>query len=384
MGGGRFDDQVEAATLYAKRRKLTLDDCRLKGAVLPRVPLTRQQSEHWEMMMLYHGKYPGDACNVDKFAQSTRMWKCFELHCGMIPSFLIAKATTDRDDVLTATMEIHAKIATRANKPEEEAILYDVMVLAAHKISRHRWPKAWQRCVGRGNFHWMNFHSHLTKIGVLSLEPPNARAKGLAFQNSGTLYYVMPLNVRIKKNLKTQILFGEGCLRQLANVPSTGPEYVKVFHDIDSKSGKLVGASDGTSYTRKWMKRGFLRLLMQSYGVALKTEGLSVRQFIKCFPDEHKRLQPLLSDTGLSEHQNMGRSVVDAMKALRYTDDPELLSMHACLFSCFSAQVVLRSKPAGWTTRNLKALREHMDKYMKQHGIWPHPAVLLEECYVLP
>ena len=386
-GGNRYDTQVEAASVYSRARNKSLEEVRLKDAQLPILPIARQQQELRDFMLLYHGRYPGDACNTDVFAHSAQLWRCFEAHCGIIPMFLVAKYTKDRNDVLRATTTIMARLRDKAQhrvRPAEEDILYDIMVLASKHIARHVWPKSWELCVGRGNYHWMTFHFHMTKLGVLTLKSPSSGAKGLKFQNSGTMFYVQPLNAQIRKNIRSQILFGEGCLRQLQTVPSTGPQYLEAFNDIESRSGALVGATDGTSYTRKWLKRGFLRLLMQSYGVTLSIKDLSVRQYCACFPDQHKRLFPLLSTPDLYQHASYARSMVDAMKDLGYTDDAELLSMHACLFDCFAAQVIVRSKGPGWIKNNIREMKTRMNRYKQANGIWPHPAVLLTLCKDIP
>ena len=383
-GGGRYATQLEAAQACAAAQGVQLADIKLKHAVLPTLPIGRQQAIFVDAMLLYADRHPGDSVSTDSFADSELLWKCFTWQPGIIPFFFLAKYTKDREDVLSATKDAMVAYARRSKPLDKVAALYEILVCAAKKIAKHRWPAAWEKCVGHGNFHWMNFHSHAKLNKVLTPRGPVAGGRGLAFQNSETLYYVCPLNVAVRRNLQSQVSFGEGCMRQKDNVPVTATEFIKCWDDVDSRSGVLVGASSKTCYTRKWLKRGFMRSLMQSRGIALCTKGISVRQFMNCFPDQHNRVLSLLSDTEVSLHANLARPLAKALKSLKYKDDAELFSMHACLLDAFEVQCILRSKKEGWCKRHFHKLKWTMDKYLRDHGIWPHPAVLFEMCIHLP
>jgi len=144
----------------------------------------------------------------------------------------------------------------------------------------------------------------------------------------------------------------------------------------------LVGVKDAQNYSHKWLKRGFLRLRMQSYDKKLQTKELTVRDFMMCFPDQHKRIRPLLSDPVQyrSAHTNSSCPVEEALKQLNYQDDADFFNMHSCWLDCLAVQNILRSKQPGWCKRNLGELQKTMDKYHKKHKIWPHPAILFELC----
>ena len=105
---------------------------------------------------------------------------------------------------------------------------------------------------------------------------------------------------KIRKAILSQIEFGKRCLKLLDRVPSTGEDYKEAFDEVDA-GVRLNGAIAPDSYSRKWIKRGFLRLLMQSQGITLTLKGLSIRNYIACYPDQHKRLLPLLTDTNRSQ-----------------------------------------------------------------------------------
>ena len=383
--GQRYDTQIEAARAHAAQREMKLDAFKYEKARLPVRTIDDQQAEMIDFLGLYAFCYPGDAVDADKRSGSKRCWAAIEAHCGIVPSLFLAKYDVHRDCVEEATLIIDAREAKRKGKARSaEAILYDILMLAAQKISKHVWPKCWEESVGCGNFHWMIFHNMLQLLGMLSLKPPSETAKGMSFCNSGTLYYPVPINEAIKQGLRTHIAFGQGCLALADSPPQTGQEYMDGFWRIDEKSGRSVAARSRKGYTRKWIKRGFLRLLMQSYGMRLDVKGMRVRDYIECFPDEHKRLVPLLTDVNQSLHQNLGMLVSDALKNLQYRDDADLLSTHACLLDNYEVQCILRSKPQGWCKRNRKVLKAAMEEYFGKHGIYPHPVVPFKKYAHLP
>ena len=187
------------------------------------------------------------------------------------------------------------------------------------------------------------------------------------------------MNRQIRRAILSQIEFGKRCLKLLDRAPSTSEDYKEAFDEVDA-GVRLNGAIAPDSYSRKWIKRGFLRLLMQSQGITLTLKGLSIRNYIACFPDQQKRLLPLLTDTSRSQCENLARPVSAALKTLDYTDALELLSMHACLLDNFDAQCILRSKEVGWCNRNLRIKQMTMREYKKKQRIWPHPAILFHKC----
>ena len=135
------------------------------------------------------------------------------------------------------------------------------------RVPRTVLPKSQKSC---NNYHWMCFHKHLETLGILSTWPPDRDAKGLTFQTDKTRYFIWPLDDEIRANLRNQIEFGKGCMAIATSVPETGPQYIKAWKDTDKDCEPLLGGQKEDGYVRKWVKRGFLRWLMQRSGEALK------------------------------------------------------------------------------------------------------------------
>ena len=135
------------------------------------------------------------------------------------------------------------------------------------------------------------------------------------------------------------------CMSITRNVPETGAQYVKAWHDIDCDCEPLLGGQEENCYVRKWVKRGFLRWAMQRAKKSLKVQQLTVGEYTECSPDKHKMLAPLMTDTSKTAAQNSKRLVREALKVLKYNDDADLVSMHSCLYGDIDCQTVLRSKP---------------------------------------
>ena len=79
----------------------------------------------------------------------------------------------------------------------------------------------------------------------------------------------------------------------------------------------------------------------------------------------------------------MGGEVGPGLENLGYEDEPELLSMHACLVDDWDAQTVLRLKGVQWLDRNWTELRRRLDAAHRRDGIYPHPGVFFLSCWDL-
>ena len=59
----------------------------------------------------------------------------------------------------------------------------------------------------------------------------------------------------------------------------------------------------------------------------------------------------------------MAAGVGGDLDNIGYEDEPELLSMHACLVDDWDCQTVLRLKGPGWVTRNWREMRKRLDAW---------------------
>ena len=138
---------------------------------------------------------------------------------------------------------------------------------------------------------------------------------------------------------------------------------------------------EDTRYSRKWLKRAWMRFLVVGHKIKIDFKTLTVRKFIGIWPDEHGLLVKLLSDPKQGLHANLASQVGPGLENLEYEDEAELLSMHACLADDWDAQTVLRQKGPGWISRNWNELRRRLDAWHQRDGLYPHPGVFFLQCW---
>ena len=380
-GGDYFDKQEDAAAHVAATKGCSVEEITLIEPVYPIQSLALQQQDFREGVALFKDALPGDAVDNDNRADSQQCWESYRKYPGIIPSFLIAKYTQDRDDILESCdlMQWDEMIVGATTKDEEE-ILYEILLQSARAIAKHRWPSSWINNVGKTNYHWMTFHKHLQKLGMLTEKrSPNSTGEVLIFQASGTENFVEPFSEKVRNHLKTQIEFGKGCMRQVAKRPRTGQEYLDCHEDIDLKNKKpLSGAAQKKCYTRLWLKRGFLRWMLRSTRTKLEVRRMTVRDFFQVFPDEHGRLLPLLGGHGMSRNMVLAQKMGPALKNLQYKEDVDLLTMFSCNLHHSSVVSLLWKREPGWIRRNRAKLEEMKVAFFEAEAIYQCPATLFE------
>ena len=119
------------------------------------------------------------------------------------------------------------------------------------------------------------------------------------------------------------------------------------------------------------------------YNIKIDFKSLTVRKFIRCWPDEHRLLLRLLSDPSKLLHAILVAQVGPGLESLEYKGEAEFLSMHACLVDDWDAQTVLRQKGPGWISRNWSELRRRFDEWHRRDGIYPHPGPFFLHCWDL-
>ena len=382
-GGGYFDDQDEAAVVLARRQKISVNELRLEKPRWLMQSFARQQKDFQQGMLIYHKRYPGDVEYIDKVAaRSSQCARAFQAYPGVIASFFIAKFDDHRNDLLSACDETRARLRATKEKKDPVETLYEILVVACRKASKHPWTAAFINNVGKTNYHWMVFWIYMVKLKVLADGKPSVvDRRGLIFTASKKKYYIQLLDSEVKKRLQSQVAFGEGCMSQASKVPRTLLEYEICFNAIDKGIPPVFGAQNKKKYMRKWLKRGFLRWLLQKNKVTLKIGDMTVRQMVNMWPDEHGRLLPLLSQAHLSRNQNLASKAVDALRRLNYKDDPDMISAQMCNLDHKSVQKVLRSKRADWIQRHKDALIRMREAFKanKKHKIYPHPGTLFSK-----
>ena len=380
-----YDTQVAAARAVCKSEGITMEDLKHKKPRLPMLSRQKMRTIYAPAMALYRKRKPADLENLEKLAMKSETWKYLKQYPGILPSFLIAKVGADRENVMEccsiASSNSKKNKALLYNSGEEYAH-YSILIAAAKRICRHRWSESEKLNVGKNNYHWMNFHTMLTRLGILSLVKPKGKGitSVLVFQNSGTQYYICPWSESIEMNMRNHIDWGRSCLSQAKKRPKNAEHFLSSSTTFDSKLDPLIGAQGKEGYCRLWLKRAWMLFCMKAYKRRINFDKVSVKKFIACWPDQHSLLLQLLSDEKLKVSENLNSPLSKALKKLNYNDKPELLSMHACLLHDHNAQSVLRSKDSKWITRNSENLKQRLLGWRRREGIWPHPGVFFPTC----
>ena len=224
----------------------------------------------------------------------------------------------------------------------------------------------------------------LFRLGVLSTRKPASSSTALTFQASGTPYYLVKLTDDLRVRLDNHISWGQSAVRLLSSRIGTGAQYVKCWQDIDEGLIPLIGAEGADGYTRRWLKRAWMRWMIKRNKATINWNQLPVLEYTRCFPDEHGLMARLLTDPDKSWHENSITPLHVAFQYTNYEDDADLFSMHCCLLDDWDAQTVLRSKPVDWIDRNAAVMRRRLDEWYEREGLWPHPGRFFVSCVDLP
>ena len=187
-------------------------------------------------------------------------------------------------------------------------------------------------------------------------------------------------NIQLGHNLTNHIAWGQACLQVYQQPPNTAAAYVEHLLQLDKDLDPLIGASREDGYMRRWLKRAWLIYVLEAKSLRVAFGTLSVKSFVTCWPDEHRLLLRLLmpEEHRLEDADHV--TMAKALKALGYTDKPELLAMHACLVDDVDAQTILRSRGVDWIDRNRKVMLKRLHAWYAKDKMWPHPGVFFPSC----
>ena len=96
----RYDRQLEAARAVATSLGLPLEALKLRKAKLPVLGKRKLREIHGPAMKLYCNRKPGDGEDLEAHAKRSKTWRIVKQYPGVIPSFLMAKVSADRKDVI--------------------------------------------------------------------------------------------------------------------------------------------------------------------------------------------------------------------------------------------------------------------------------------------
>ena len=121
---------------------------------------------------------------------------------GILPIFMISKIAVARNTIIRSCASLSAKTKKKATvvKANCEAYYhYSILAAAAKELCRHIWTETERDHVGRNNYHWMNFHCMLHRLGILSRQKSKDTAKQPLFFSNTATYYYLRFGMRISR-----------------------------------------------------------------------------------------------------------------------------------------------------------------------------------------
>jgi hypothetical protein len=388
--GPRFDDQKEAAMCFAKREKVTLKSLEIQDGAQHRFQHHHLQEEFRRNYCLHPFITPGDLADSEDRVCDNRSQKAFEKQPGILPIFWVCKLTSTKDSLISVVLKTPLLKKSSGKFSPEVEHLYACLVENAQLLNGTRWPACWYESVNRTQFHWMNYWAHLFRMKVLQrlVSPSGSRKKMLKFDEGKSYFKVRPLSQKVALSLQHQIDWGRECLRQspMRCLHRSVQDAANIVNALSKSCPRLEGACNSDGYVRQWLNRCCVFYCMRFQGIKrMKMAGFTVKAFLDLdFPDEKKVVLPLLTMPGLTQQKALHTKLEAAFQHLGYKGPPELFHMYACFFSNDDFVKVIRSKRPLWIKKNLRVLRRWSEHYYSDHGIWPHPRLIVQANQHLP
>ena len=351
---GGFPTELAAAKFAAKSVGETLSTLRVGTRRC--VDMHTQVKRFRDLWSIYrststdHPFMPGDVQDLLRRSTALRQLTMFP---GLIIPFLLAKFGPHRDILMeVASARQHNYTAHPQDTVAQAKWLCNVLRIAVTKISKTKLPAAWIKNVGRNNCH----HSGLVQLVRGSL--------GMLRGSS-----------RLNDKLKSLVVFGEQLLR---TQPTTSlAQWVSAAHSLQEGIAKLrvAGFRTARCYRALWTIRLWLfwRMRHAKYPRLRLDKNCTVLEFMTAFPDQRHWGQRFARSICSSK-----AATIDALfQAVRYDGPPELFSMFTCLFGDKQLNSALTAKSPTWLSQQHGALTQALLNYRDEHGIVPHPAVLV-------
>lgn len=191
----QYGTQIAAARAIAKALGIGVEGLKHKKPSLTVTSRSKFRKLHGAAMGLYKNRKPADVEDLEEHAKKSKTIQILRRFPGLIPSFLMAKISRIRNDIIKCGEEQMQKRQTTKGKASQEISSeeqhYHALARAAKRASCYRWSTEEERNVGRNNFHWMNFPTMLIRLEILSLtQRRNIHKRALTFHKTGTQYYL--------------------------------------------------------------------------------------------------------------------------------------------------------------------------------------------------
>ena len=275
----------------------------------------------------------------------------------------------------------HAK----ARGPAARArILHQILTDSAKHFSGKDLTTPWVENCGRFVSQHSGFVPLLHRLNVVRAWRPGDQGPKLDFSKIGGSTVPRTLLPFQSSKARLLSLIKRGDTLQEIPVPTSGLQWEEALEGLKSAKGKKSARRPGGQATRRpggqKKKRGYLelwRLRTHWFPIiasrvdkkTFDTKGLSLRSFHNLLPDAGKwvlRLAPRQPYT-----------VAGLFSEVGFRANPILFSCYACLFADAGVIKYSAEQIEGAQQQLKKALRE----YRAKHGIWPHPAILLQKVF---
>ena len=194
----QYGTQIAAARAVAKTIGIGVEGLKHKKPSLTVPSRCKFRKLHGAAMGLYKKRKPADLEDLEEHAKKGKTIQILRRFPGLIPSFLVAKISRTRNDIIKCGEEEEIRMQKRhtakgkaSQQTSGEEQHYHILAKAAKRASCYRWSTEEERNVGRNNFHWMNFPTMLLRLEILSLtQQRNIHKRALTFHKTGTQYYL--------------------------------------------------------------------------------------------------------------------------------------------------------------------------------------------------
>jgi hypothetical protein len=293
---------------------------------------------------------PGDLEDLLQRATSFRLLRQFP---GLIVPLLLAKFQLHRD-ILMQVANHHEQNFTGdlQDTGAQAKWLLKVLQVTMAKLSKTKLPAPWVANVGRNNCH----HSGLIQLVRGSLG-------------------MLSASETLDKKIRSLVLFGECLLRteRTTTLAQWTAEALSLKESIAKL--KVAGFKNKGCYRALWVIRLWLIWCMRlAKCPRLRLDSkCTVKTFRLGFPDQ--RQWALRFARGVCTLSSA--KIIVLFQTVGYDGPPELFSMFTCLFGDTQLNTLLSSKSPTWLSHQSDTLSEELLHYKDEHGIVPHPAVLV-------
>lgn len=251
-------------------------------------------------------------------------------------------------------------------KPHDMKGVFDVLQQAlacmASPANKAR-SELWQKHVNRNVTHhsgWLPMAQNLLPL----LKKVNRASSGVLKFGSGGLYKPVKFSAKF---VDAYTKFRKvGLVLWTLPVVKSGTEWAEALSSATTSAAAIgLHSTIRQEYSWPWLVRTQLFALLRSSGVRkLTIAKLTSDQLATMNPDMHQHVDDL------AEHSLMA---ADVLKSAKYDGPPELFSMYCCLFL---------SSPDKFDPEDVRANRAALirarEEFTEEHGIPPHPVLLLE------